>query len=201
MSTFQSVRLPLFPRLKLEITSGYPLDLVHDLIAGRIELALVTDLPETATLSSLLISEEPLFVAMTEENGLADKPELRLVDLDDLDWAVLRRTVQPIAFDRLMRSASEASCRPSEVYQVLTPEEAHPYLFDTGGVAIFSRSTALRIARDGVTIRPLSAPQLVSKTYLASRVDDATKLTSEMVRAFSRKLLTIKGDRQMNLQL
>ena len=185
----------------MELTSDYSLDLVHDLIAGKLDLALVTDPPESPTLSTLPIGEEPLFVAMTEENPLADKSEVELCDLDGSNLAVLRRSVQPIAFDRFLNAARDDGVHPNDLLQVLTPEEAHPYLFDRNGLGIFTRSAALRIARDGVTIRPLAATELVCRTYLASRTDDITKLTSEMVRAFSRKLRALEGDRQMNLHL
>ena len=44
-STLLSVRLPLFPKLKVELTSGFSCDLVHEVLSGRVDLALVTEPP------------------------------------------------------------------------------------------------------------------------------------------------------------
>jgi hypothetical protein len=57
-------------------------------------------------------------------------------------------------------------------------------------VAFVVKSGALRIARNGVTVRPLADETLILKTYLASRSDDSSKILSELVRAFMRKLGT-----------
>ena len=48
VSTLLSLRLPLFPRLKIELVSGFSRDLVHSLLHGQLDLALVTEPAETA---------------------------------------------------------------------------------------------------------------------------------------------------------
>jgi hypothetical protein len=50
------------------------------------------------------------------------------------------------------------------------------------------KSGAIRIARDGITVRPLAEDSLILRTYLASRAEEKSKVVSELVRAFMRKL-------------
>ena len=43
VSTMLSLRLPLYPRLKIELASGYATDLVQGVLSGRLDLAVVSD--------------------------------------------------------------------------------------------------------------------------------------------------------------
>jgi hypothetical protein len=58
-------------------------------------------------------------------------------------------------------------------------------------VAFVVKSGAIRIARDGITVRPLAEDVLMLKTYLASRADEKSRVVSELVRALVRKLSTL----------
>jgi hypothetical protein len=57
------------------------------------------------------------------------------------------------------------------------------------------------MARNGVTIRPLAETGLLLRTYLISRVDDDSKVSGELVRAFARKLSDVSKYKQMPLPL
>lgn len=188
VSTLLSLRLPLFPRLKVELVSGFSRDLVHGLLLGQIDLALVTEPPDSAALSRMKIAEEPLYVVLSEENPLADCPELRLNDLDACPWVLFAKTAHSHVYESVLRLASERDTRPGELHEVLVADEAYPYVVDRNAIALFTKSAALRIARDGITIRPLAEPRLCLKSFLASRADNQSKAASEMVRAFGRRL-------------
>jgi hypothetical protein len=76
------------------------------------------------------------------------------------------------------------------MHHIMVPEEAYQLIAERNGVALLSKTGALKNARDGVTIRPLVEQRLILKTFLASRVDNQSKLASEIVRAFGRKMRT-----------
>lgn len=63
------------------------------------------------------------------------------------------------------------------------------------------KAGALLLSRNGVTVRPLAAPELILRTYLASRADNDSKLLSEFVRAYMRKLLPPKKDVQFSIPI
>ena len=83
----------------------------------------------------------------------------------------------------------------------MVPEDAYPFIVDGESVAFVVKSGAIRIARDGITVRPLAEDALMLKTYLASRADEKSKVVSELVRAFMRKLLTFNNVRPLPVRL
>ena len=193
VSTLLSLRLPLYPRLKVELSSGYPADLLHGVLSGTLDLALVTDPTENAALSMMKVAEEPFYVALSEDNPLADCAALHLTDIDGCPWVLFARPANPVVYDTLLRVASERDIHPGELHDVLAPEEAYLYIADREALALLTKNAALRIARDGIIIRPLAEPRLTLKTYLACRADNESKPVSEMVRGFGRKLRALQG--------
>jgi DNA-binding transcriptional LysR family regulator len=200
-STLLSVRLPLFPKLKVELTSGFSCDLVHEVLSGRMDLALVTEPPASPMLSMTKIDEAPLYVALSEENALAKLTQLSLRNLSHENWIIFGRPVHPPLYDTIFRAASDVGVRPRDLHHIMVPEEAYQLIAEKNGVALLTKTGALKIARDGVTIRPLVESQLILKTFLASRADNDSKLTSELVRAFGRKMRTLEGDPQLSLPI
>ena len=163
-------------------------DLVQGVLSGRLDLALVTDPSESPSLSMTKVAEEPLWVAISEESPLAESSSIHLRDLDGLPWSLFARNAQPAMYDGITRQADERGIRWAELQEMLAPEEAFQSIVERNGVAVLTRSVSLRIARDGVTMRPLAEPRLTLKTYLACRSDNESKPVSEMVRSFGRKL-------------
>ena len=98
--------------------------------------------------------------------------------------------MHPPVYDSVMRLARERNVSAAKVHHVVVPEDAYPFIADTGAVAFVVKSGAIRIARDGITVRPLAEESLILKTYLTSRADDNSKVVSELVRAFIRKVET-----------
>src|SRR5258708_37807640 len=74
------------------------------------------------------------------------------------------------------------------IQHVTAPEEAFPFVADGSAIAFVVKTGALLLARNGVTVRPLNESSRNMKTCLACRADDASKITSEFVRAYMRKM-------------
>ena len=62
-----------------------------------------------------------------------------------------------------------------------------------------AKSGALRIAREGLTMRPLADARLRMKTQLISRADNSSPAISELFRTFMRRLKQMRVDSQMSL--
>ncbi len=62
ISTLLSVHLPLFPRLRIDLSSQYSCDLIHDLLAGGLDLALATEPPRSRLLyrRGIVVRPQPL---------------------------------------------------------------------------------------------------------------------------------------------
>lgn len=81
VSTLLSVRLPLFPGMRVKLWSNYSTELAQQVIAGTLDLALITSIPETPKLSLLNVADNPFYIAMSLNDELAHHRELRMEHL------------------------------------------------------------------------------------------------------------------------
>ena len=198
---FVALRLPLFPKLRLNLSTGFSCDLIHDVLSGELDIAVVTEPSLSDLLTGLRIDESPLYVVMSQHHELASHPSLSLQQLDKRRWITFQRQIHPPLYDLVQRQAEKMKVIPSEIQHFMVPDESIPLLSDTDSVVIAERSGALRIARDGLTLRPLEDPVLMTHTLLVSRADNGSKVLSELVRGFMRRIDHRIVDEQMSLLL
>jgi DNA-binding transcriptional LysR family regulator len=191
LSTLLSIRLPLFPQLRVELTSRFSCDLAHELLSGTLDLAIATEPPESPLLTTLKVAEAPFYIAMSNRDPLAASPAVTLDALADRCWVLFERRLHPPVYDAVIRLAEERKATPSTIRHITAHEEAFPFVADGSCIAFVVKAGALLIARNGVTVRPLTEESLSLRTYLASRADNQSKVVSELVRAFMRKLLSM----------
>lgn len=201
VTTLLSVKLPLYPQMKIELSQQFSCDLIREVLAGVLDLAIATEPPETKRLTMVKVSESPFYIAMSEENELAHERSVTLDALAGRTWVIFERRMHPPVYDLVMRLAEERQVAPARLRHVVVPEDAFPFIADDGGVAFVVKSGAIRIARDGITVRPLAEDALVLRTYLASRAQENSKVVSELVRAFMRKISTFHQSRPSQLPM
>jgi DNA-binding transcriptional LysR family regulator len=73
-STLLSIQLPLFPWLRIELTSQYSCDLAHEVLAGGLYLAIPTGPPESPLLTTVKVNEALFYIAMSKRDALAGQP-------------------------------------------------------------------------------------------------------------------------------
>ena len=200
-SILLATRLPLFPRLKLNLSSGFSCDLVHDVLTGELDIAIVIEPPLSDLFTSLKIDESPFYAVMSTEDELADHPSVSFPQLANKRWILFQRQSHPPLYDLFQKQAQELRVIPSALQHFMVPEEAIPLMNGPNGVVIVAKSGALRIARDGLTMRPLEEAALRTSTLLISRSDNDSKALSELVRSFVRRLDQLVADEQMSLPL
>ena len=200
-STLLATRLPLYPRLRLNLSSGFSCDLAHDVLNGELDLALVIEPPLSDLLTSVKIDESPFYLVMSKEDELAGHPSIRFHQLANKRWILFQRHSHPPLYDLIQKLVEQQKVLPSAIQHYMVPEEAIPLMSDPGGVVIVGKSAALRIARDDLTMRPLDEAVLTMRTLLISRSDNDSKLLSELLRNFMRRLNHITVDEQMSLPL
>jgi DNA-binding transcriptional LysR family regulator len=201
VTTLQSVQLPLYPGLKVKLWSSYSHELAHKVAAGELDMALVTSVPDAPTLSCLMVAETPLYIALSKEDPLADREELRLVELRSCEWILLAPSVNPYVFEMIQLAASDRGITSTDRHYVMTAEEASELVLARKGLAFLPRDAAWRIASEGIAMRPLAEKQLKLVTRLATRSGNNSRLVSEYVRAASRKLSGIAPPPQGRLPL
>lgn len=201
ISTLLSIRLPLFPSLKVQLSSQFSCDLVHDVLAGTMDLAIATEPALSPMLSATQIAEGPFYIMMTKDDEAAKHKEISLAAMHDREWVLFERRIHPSLYDLIIQIAQEKQVNPSHLHHVMTAEEAFPFIAHNRGLAFLTKSGALRVARGTMTVRPLMEESLSLKTYIAARADNKSKLVSEFMRAFVRKLSHFNTVRQLPLPI
>jgi len=201
-ATLLTMRLPLFPRMRLSLHSGFSCDLVRDVLSGELDAAVVIEPPESGQLTGVKIDESALYVVFPRGDRLAEYPSLALDQLASRRWIMFQRSSHPPLYDLVHKCADAAKAIPCAIQHFMVPEETMPLLIEPDGIVIAPKSGALRIARNGFTMRPLEEPELMMKTLLVSRADNKSPALSELVRGFMRRLNHVKtNDDQMSLPI
>lgn len=104
-------------------------------------------------------------------------------------------------YDAIINEATQRGIRPLSIQHVTAPEEAFPFVADGSAIALVVKTGALLMARNGVTVRPLNESNLKLKTCLVCRADDDSKIASEFVRAYMRKVPNKKRHQQLPLPI
>jgi DNA-binding transcriptional LysR family regulator len=200
VSTLLSVQLPLFPRLKIDVRSRFSPDLVHEVLDGTLDLAIVTEPSESAQITKVQIAETQFYIGMSRRDPLALMPATTLQGMANRKWIIFERGTHPELCDSIFQMAERLHIIPASVQYVTTPQEAFPFVLE-GGLAFLTKMGALLVARNGVTVRPLAEESLRLKTYFISRSDNESRVASELLRAFMRKLSGSKLESQLRLPI
>lgn len=187
-SLILAVRLPLHPGLRIQWSSNFSHEIAREVIGGTLDLALTTGLPDNPKLSCLKIAEHPLYVAMSRTDQLAAHREICLTEMHKRNWILFSRHVSPHVYDSICREASKLGIAASDLHHVTGAEESVPLILVHHGLAFLSRSEAWRIARDGITMRPLAEATLRLTTSLSARADSNSRLVNEFVKVTARQL-------------
>jgi len=201
ISTLRSLQLSSFPRLKIELSSQYSCDLVHELLAGGLDLALPTQPPKSPLLTTVKVAESPFYIAMSEEDELASNSSITLDAMAGRTWIIFERRLHPPLYDSVMQAAEKRKVIPARIQHITAPEEAFPFVLKDSCIAFLVKAGALLMARNGVTVRPLEEDGLSLKTYLASRADNRSKVVSALVRGFVQKMSSLSKFGQLPVSI
>jgi DNA-binding transcriptional LysR family regulator len=199
-SIVTSVHLPLFPELRITVSSDYEPELLRRVALGELEVALMIASPELPLLTQVEVAASPLYVLISETSPLAVQRTLRLRDLDEVPLVLFARHMHPTLYDAIDERARSSGVVRSQLHHAACAEQAAQLVFRTGGAAILNKHGAWRVAMDGLTLRSLEDPDITMRTVLAVR-NDASRLVSELVRATVRKLRQLSAPSQATLPL
>jgi DNA-binding transcriptional LysR family regulator len=191
ITTLLSIELSLYPQMRIQVSNPFSYDLVHDLFSSAVDLAIANDPPPSPLLTTNQIADSPFYIGMSKRDELAKNPSVTLDAMADRCWVLFERRMHPLLYDAVMQRAEQRKIAPSRVQHITIPEDAFPFVAEEGGLVFLTKAGALRMARKGVTVRPLADETLRVKTYLVSLADNKSKVTSELVRAFMKKLGSI----------
>jgi len=187
VSDLLAVRLPLYPKLAIRLISQFSIELVRSVLAGELNLALVTAPPEDSQITAALFALTPLYAALPESHVAAQNEHLVLQDLAKDEWILFARRVHPVVHDEIMDVARGEGIVPKRAHDIITAQEAVHLVSEHVGVAILTKPTALGFRAEGVVVKPLSDASLCFQTCLIMRADDDSRLANEFARSFLRR--------------
>ena len=193
VTMIQSIRLPLFPGLKVKLWSNFSHELVRMVATGKLDLALA--------LSFLTVAEAPVFIALARSDAIVKSAKLNFGDLRAHDWILPAQHVNPYISEMIQAAASAKGIAPPDTHTFTTAEEASALVLAHKGAAFLTRESAWRISCNQIAIRPLAEERLKLVTRLAMRSEDKKRLTSEFVRAAGRKLVMMQLSQQRSAAL
>jgi LysR family transcriptional regulator, benzoate and cis,cis-muconate-responsive activator of ben and cat genes len=202
ISTLLTIRLPLFPKLKVRLTTLFGMELVRSVLANDLHMALVTAPPIDAKLTAVAFAETRISAVFSEAHPAAQKQQVTLQDFANDEWILLPRNVNTVIHDTILETAARTGIPFRQSHGVINAEQVFYLVSQRAGVAILPMSSTVGVPAGGVVMRTLSDPTLSFETFLVMRRDDDSKLVNQYARAFLRKYVRKLGpDRQMELPL
>ena len=202
VSAILAIRLPLYPKLRIQLISEFPGELVRSVVAAELNLALVTAPPQNAQVTAVAFAQSPLYAALPQTHAAAQKERIALQDLARDDWILFARRAQPVVHDEIMDAARRKGIAPKQVHVILTAQQAVHLVSEHVGVAILTKSKVVGCSAEDVVVKPLAETSLCFETCLIMRTNDDSRLANEFARSLIRRNgPQIVRQKQMELSL
>jgi DNA-binding transcriptional LysR family regulator len=184
ISAILSIRLPLYPKLRVQLISEFSTELVRRVMAGDLNMALVTAPPESSRITAAAFARTHLYAALPQAHAAAQKEEIAFQDLAKDEWILFARRSHPVVRDAIMDAAQRQGIAPKHAHDILTAQEAIHLVSQHVGVAIVTKPASVGPSADGVVLRRLADPSLSFETCLIMRADEDSRLANDFGRSF-----------------
>ena len=162
-----------YPDVELTLAEGEPEEIAPRLRAGELDLALLFEFddeaPLLADMSRSPLLEDPMYLALPREHRLAEKPRLRLAELQPEAW-VQTSSASPCA-RHVVRCCHAAGFEPSVSFESDDYQTVQGLVAAGVGVALIPE-LALSVVREDIVIRAL-APAPPVRQVIAATPDGA----------------------------
>ena len=136
ISTVVTIRLPLYPRLRIRLMGQFPIELVRSVVVGELNFALVTAPLLNADITAVPFAQAPLYAVLPESHPAVNKETLGLQDLANDEWILFPKRLYPIVYDAIMAAARRDGIRPKCTHDAVTAEQAIHLVSEQVGVGI-----------------------------------------------------------------
>jgi DNA-binding transcriptional LysR family regulator len=185
VSAVLAIRLPLYPKLRIQLISEFSSELIRSVMAGDLNLALVTAPPENSQIAAVAFAQTPLCVVLPMTHAVAEKESIALQDLARDEWILFARRVQPVVHDAIRNAALGEGIAPKRAHDIVTAQQAVHLVSEHVGVAIIAQPAAALFRANGVVVKPISDTSLCFEACVIMRTDDDSRLANEFVRSSS----------------
>ena len=187
VSAILAIRLPLYPKLRIQLISEFSNELIRSVMAGELNMALVTAPLENSQITAVPFALTPLYAALPVSHPAAQKEHVSLRDLTKDDWILVGRRVHPVVHDAIVNAARREGVSPKNAHDIITTQQAIHLVSQRVGVAILTTPASVASGAEGVVMRPFTDASLCFESCLVMRIDDDSRLANEFARSFLRK--------------
>jgi DNA-binding transcriptional LysR family regulator len=202
VSAILAIRLPLYPKLRIQLITEFSSELVRSVMASELNLALVTAPPDNSHITAATFAETQLYAALPQTHAAAQKELIALQDVANDEWILFARRVHPVIHDAILDASQREGITPKHAHDIITAHQAVHLVSEHVGVAILTKPTAVGFSAEGVVLRPLSDTSLRFETCLIMRTGHNSRLANEFARSFLRRFQPqILPPKQLELSL
>lgn len=124
ISAMLAIRLPLYPRLRIQLMTQFAMESIRSVLEGELNLALVMAPPQDAQITAVPFAPTPLDAALPETHSAAHKERLVLQDLAKDEWILFAKRVHPFVHEAIMNTARRESIVPKHSHNIITAQQA-----------------------------------------------------------------------------
>ena len=165
IATFRS----RYPDVELTLAEGEPEDIAPRLRAGELDLALLFEFdgqtPLQGDMTRVELLDDPMHLALPHDHPLADRPRIRLAELENEAWVQTSRQ-SPCAL-QVVRSCHAAGFEPNVAFESDDYQTVQGLVAAGVGVALIPQ-LALSAIRENIVIRSLSPTPPVRQIIAAA---------------------------------
>ena len=201
LECLQSVEIRSRRKLCIELVTGFTFDMLARIQTREIEVALVTSPPANAAITTVRISNDVFMIVMPKEHPLAAMKSLQLRDVAEFPWVFFERRVHPSLHDKVLRQMQSNNLHPRIRHYVTQADQVPVILRGESAVAWLTPAGAERIVGDGLIALPLNDPEIRLEIHLATLAANKSRLLSEYVRKFVKRVEEDRGPMQLRLPI
>ena len=169
-----------YQRVKLTLEEGTTDQIIHDVESGSLDVGMVlrtSDLP--TTLSSRLVSAEPLVVAMPDSHPLAGSSRIALEKLSQERFLGFERHQGPVMFDAIVAVCMRHGFSP----KLFPARQMHTIVsLVSGGIGVALVPASVQVLqREGVVYRNMKGEKTLVETVAIWRRSDDSPLVKALL--------------------
>lgn len=201
ISTLNSIALPLYRDLTIEIVMGRSMELLADLQQHRVDLALVSSPPETPTITTVRVATSPFMIVFREGHALAKKNVVQLAEVAEYPWAFFKRSVHPYLHDLILQRVEGEQRKATIIHRGSHPDQAGALLTDDSTLAWLNPAGTEYVANRGFIHLPLLDHHIRIETHLAALANNKSQMVSEFARKFVKRMEEQRAPEQLELPI
>lgn len=196
-----STELRLYRNLSVEIVTEYSIEILNQLQHKQIDLALITSPPPSTLITSAQVAIDPFMIVMRSNHPLATNKIVELSDVAKYPWVFINRNVHPPLHDLILQRTEAEQGKPNIIHHISQADQVAALLTNDRLVAWLTPAGAERVVRSGFIRVPLRDEHIRLETRLVSLASNESRLVSEFVRTFMKRIEKEKPPAQLQLPI